>query len=128
MAGNHDGLTGLVEEPVTVEVDSQHARARRGWEHFAEAERHRHGEICYRNEMSLLRRSRGALLRLVRQRRLAILLGLAMIGPSAYIQFSGRFDLWWLQGVSLVVGATGLALFWTGLTGVSPDWVDDEKV
>ena len=76
--------------------------------------------------MSLLRRSRGALLRLVRHRRLAMLVGLAMMAPAAYIQFSGRFDAWWLDGLSLVVGATGLALFWTGLTGVSPDWVDDE--
>jgi len=75
--------------------------------------------------MSLLRRSRGALLRLVRHRRLATILGLVMILPSAYVQF-GRFDAWWLEGLSLVVGATGLALFWTGLTGVSPDWVDDD--
>jgi hypothetical protein len=34
--------------------------------------------------------------------------------------------VWWLQGVALVVGATGLAIFWTGLTGASPDWVEDE--
>jgi ABC-type transport system involved in cytochrome c biogenesis permease component len=77
--------------------------------------------------MSLLRRSRGAILRLVRQRRLAMVLGLVMIGPSAYIQFGSRFDTWWLEGLSLVVGATGLALLWTGLTGVGPDWVDDER-
>jgi ABC-type transport system involved in cytochrome c biogenesis permease component len=77
--------------------------------------------------MSLLRRSRGALLRVVRQRRLAMILGLVMILPSAYIQFGRRFDAWWLEGLSLVVGATGLALFWTGLTGVSPDWVDRES-
>jgi hypothetical protein len=52
-------------------------------------------------------------------------LGLAMIVPSAYVQISGRLGAWWLEGLSLVVGATGLALFWTGLTGVSPDWTDD---
>jgi hypothetical protein len=51
-----------------------------------------------------------------------MLLGLAMIAPSAYVQFSDRFDAWWLEGLSLVVGATGLAVFWTGLAGVSPDW------
>ena len=72
--------------------------------------------------MSLLRRSRGALLRLVRDRPLAMILGLLMIGPSAFVQFSGRVDAWWLEGLSLVVGATGVALFWTGLTGVGPDW------
>jgi hypothetical protein len=77
--------------------------------------------------MSFLRRSRGAMLRLVRHRRLAIVVGLLMIGPSAYIQFSGRFDAWWLEGLSLLVGATGVALFWTGLTGVSPDWVDGQS-
>jgi len=76
--------------------------------------------------MSVLRRSRGALLRLVRHRRLAMLLGLVLIAPSAYVQFSDRFDAWWLEGLSLVVGATGLAFFWTGLTGVSPDWVDEQ--
>ena len=26
----------------------------------------------------------------------------------------------------LVAGATGVAIFWTGLTGAAPDWVDDE--
>jgi ABC-type transport system involved in cytochrome c biogenesis permease component len=56
-----------------------------------------------------------------------MVLGLVMIGPSAYIQFGSRFDTWWLEGLSLVVGATGLALLWTGLTGVGPDWVDDER-
>ena len=76
--------------------------------------------------MSLLRRSRGALLRLVRRRRLSTGLGLLLILPSAYIQFGSRFDAWWLEGLSLVAGATGLALFWTGLTGASPDWVDQE--
>jgi hypothetical protein len=53
-----------------------------------------------------------------------MILGLAMIVPSAYIQYDSRFDAWWLDGLSLVVGATGIALFWTGLTGVSPDWVE----
>jgi hypothetical protein len=72
--------------------------------------------------MSVLRRSRGALLRLVRRRRLSMLLGLILILPAAYIQFASRFDVWWLEGLSLVAGATGIALFWTGLTGVSPDW------
>jgi hypothetical protein len=50
-----------------------------------------------------------------------------MIVPSAYVQFSGRLDVWWLQGLSLIVGASGIALFWTGLTGVSPDWIDAER-
>jgi hypothetical protein len=75
-----------------------------------------------------LRRLRGAILRLVRRRRLAIIVGLALALPAAWVEFSGRaviYDAWWVDGLALVVGATGLALFWTGLTGGSPDWVDD---
>ncbi len=66
------------------------------------------------------------ILRLVRQRGLAMTLGLALVAPSAYVEFSGRANAWWMEGLALVVGATGLAIFWTGLTGTSPDWVDDE--
>jgi hypothetical protein len=33
---------------------------------------------------------------------------------------------WWADGAALVLGATGIALLWTALTGVSPDWIDDE--
>jgi len=75
-----------------------------------------------------LRRVRGAVLRLVRRRGPAIVVGLALTLPAAWIEFSGRaviYDAWWVDGLALVVGATGLALFWTGLTGVSPDWIDD---
>ena len=73
-----------------------------------------------------LRRARGMLLRLVRRRPLAILIGLALAVPSGWIEFSGRYAVWWVEGLALVVGATGLAIFWTGLTGASPDWVDHE--
>ncbi len=52
--------------------------------------------------------------------------GLALVVPAAWIELSGRFGAWWVEGLSLVVGATGLAIFWTGLTGPSPDWLDDE--
>lgn len=72
----------------------------------------------------MLRRLRGVLLRFVRRRRLAALVGLALAIPAAWIEFSGRVDAWWIDGVALVVGATGLALLWTGITGVSPDWVE----
>jgi hypothetical protein len=74
-----------------------------------------------------LRRLRGMLLRLVRQRALAMTLGLALALPCAYVEFSGRAGAWWIEGLALVVGATGLAIFWTGLTGTSPDWVDDDR-
>jgi len=53
-----------------------------------------------------------------------MVLGLALAGPAAWVEFSGRASAWWIEGGALVVGATGLALFWTGLTGLSPDWVE----
>jgi hypothetical protein len=71
-----------------------------------------------------VRRLRGLLLRFVRQRPAAIAVGLVLAIPSAWVEFSGRFSSWWVDGIALVVGATGLALLWTGLTGLSPDWVE----
>lgn len=74
-----------------------------------------------------LRRVRGILLRLVRRRALAIIVGLALALPAAWVEVSGRFDAWWVQGMALVAGASGLAVLWTGVTGPSPDWVDDDR-
>ena len=71
-----------------------------------------------------LRRARGLMLRLVRRRGTAVVVGLALVLPAAWVEFSGRYGAWWQDGLALVVGATGLAIFWTGLTGASPDWVD----
>jgi hypothetical protein len=72
----------------------------------------------------LLRRARGALLRLVRRRALTFVVGLCLAAPAAWLEFGGRINAWWVDGVSLVVGATGVALIWTALTGVSPDWIE----
>ena len=91
--------------------------------HVADGERQQHGGLCYR--AMALRRVRGVILRLVRRRAAAMAIGLALAVPAAWVEFSGRYDAWWMQGLALVVGATGLAIFWTGLTGPSPDWVDD---
>ena len=71
-----------------------------------------------------LRRVRGLVLRIVRRRAVAAAIGLALALPAAWVEFSGRYDAWWIEGLSLVVGATGIALFWTGVTGAAPDWVD----
>ena len=73
-----------------------------------------------------LGRLRGILLRLVRRRRQAMLIGLALMLPSAWVEFSGGYEAGWMQGLALVIGATGLSIFWTGFTGPSPDWVDDD--
>jgi hypothetical protein len=74
--------------------------------------------------MSGMRRLRGLLLRLVRRRALSITIGLLLAVPAAWVQLSGRYDEWWIEGLSLVVCATGIALAWTGLTGPSPDWIE----
>lgn len=74
--------------------------------------------------MTVLRRARGALLRLVRRRGLAVIIGILLIVPAAWIQISGRPDAWWAQGLSLIAGASGLALVWTGLTGPAADWIE----
>jgi hypothetical protein len=71
-----------------------------------------------------VRRVRGAILRLVRYRPLAMAVGAALAAPAAWLELRGGSGLWWLDGLALVVGATGVALFWTGLTGARPDWVD----
>lgn len=78
--------------------------------------------------MSLsMRRARGAILRLARHRTGSIALGLAMAVPAAWVELAGRIDSWWLEGLSLIIGATGVALVWTGLTGISPDWIDPQQ-
>ena len=72
-----------------------------------------------------LRRVRGVLLRLVRNRALSVALGLALAIPAAWLEFFSRYDAWWIDGLALVAGATGVALCWTGLTGARPDWIDE---
>ena len=61
-----------------------------------------------------LRRARGSILRLVRRRPLAMLVGLALAVPAGWLEFSGRAGRWWMEGLALVIGATGVAIFWTG--------------
>jgi hypothetical protein len=75
--------------------------------------------------MRLISRARGAVLRLVRRRLLSIAVGVALAAPAGWVELFARDVSWWMEGGSLVVGATGLALIWTGLTGASPDWIED---
>ena len=56
---------------------------------------------------------------------MAAAVGVALVVPAAWVEFSGRADAWWTEGLALVVGATGLALLWTGLVGVAPDWTEE---
>jgi hypothetical protein len=76
--------------------------------------------------MPSLRRTRGALLRVARRRTLAFFLGLALAAPAACLQWSERLDVWWMNGLSLVLGATGGALIWTAITGPRGDWVEED--
>jgi hypothetical protein len=73
------------------------------------------------------RRARGALLRLVRRRPIAIVAGVAVAAPSVWLEASGRYDAWWIDGASLILAATGLALIWTGIFGSAPDWIDPDR-
>jgi hypothetical protein len=57
---------------------------------------------------------------------MAVVAGLVLAAPAAWMEFVARADAWWVDGLALVMGATGIALIWTGLTGVPPDWVDEE--
>jgi len=78
----------------------------------------------------VLRRARGFVLRFVRRRAIGAAVGVALIAPAVYIEFFARLSddvAWWASGVALVVGATGIALLWTAIVGVAPDWVDDES-
>jgi hypothetical protein len=120
---HQDGLARRVVERLAVEIEARDAGPRSGGEHVTDGQR-QHGGLCYLT--MALRRARGMILRLVRRRALAILVGLALAVPAGWIEFSGRDRAWWLEGLALVVGATGLAMVWTGLTGASPDWVDEE--
>jgi hypothetical protein len=72
--------------------------------------------------MALIRRARGAMLRLVRRRLLSTIAGLLMVLPAAWVETRGRVDSWWLQALTLTLGAIGVALLWTGIFGLKPDW------
>jgi hypothetical protein len=61
----------------------------------------------------------------VRHRAIAVLLGLILVAPALWLEF-GRNLPSWAGGAGLVLGATGVALIWTGLVGLRPDWIDAE--
>jgi hypothetical protein len=71
-----------------------------------------------------LRRARGAVLRIAKRRPFAIGVGAALVLPAVWIEWTGAYGAWWVDGLCLVVGATGAALLWIGIAGPGPDWID----
>jgi hypothetical protein len=79
--------------------------------------------------MSLLRRARGFLLRLAFRRVTAVVAGLALVLPSAWLIVGDfRWESGVTDGLALICGATGVALLFIGLGGRSPDWVDGDSL
>ena len=72
-----------------------------------------------------MRRVRGALLRLVRRRGLVSVIGAALIALAVWLEFGRYDDAAWVEGLGLIAGATGAALFWSGVAGLRPDWTDE---
>ena len=69
------------------------------------------------------KRLRGALLRLVLNRSAAVALGLTLLLPAGWLLAN---DFAWetpaTDGLGLILGATGAALFFAGIGGRRPDW------
>jgi hypothetical protein len=65
------------------------------------------------------------LLRLARRRLTSTIAGLVMLLPATWLKFGGWGGARWIDGLALVLGATGVAFLWTALTGVRPDWIDE---
>ena len=77
----------------------------------------------------MMKRFRGAVLRFVRRRALAASVGVLLILPAAWVEFAARIGnqwAWLANGIALIVGATGIALVWTAIVGVAPDWIDED--
>ena len=47
-----------------------------------------------------VRRARGALLRLVRRRALAVAAGIALVAPAVWVEFFSRYEAWWIDGLT----------------------------
>ena len=77
--------------------------------------------------MSVGKRVRGWMLRLVLKRAAAVGLGLALLVPTAWLLVE---DFSWetaaTDGLGLILGATGVALLLAGVGGRRPDWVEPQ--
>ena len=75
-----------------------------------------------------LRRTRGALLRVVLRRTPSLVAGLLLLIPVTVIALGDyAWESWVTQGLGLIVGATSAALVLAGLGGRRPDWIDPDE-
>lgn len=76
-----------------------------------------------------LRRLRGVVLRLTFDRRVAVLVGVALVLPAVALATGDYpWETWVSDGCGLVAGATGVAVLVVGLGGRRPDWVDTDDL
>ena len=74
------------------------------------------------------RRARGLLLRFIRNRPLAIIVGALLAAPALWMTLGDhRWAAWYTDAFALLLGATGAALLLAGLSGRRGDWVDPEN-
>lgn len=72
---------------------------------------------------TLIRRLRGALLRLAFNRSAALAAGIACAGGAGWLAaIDAPWESWVSDGLGLVAGATGAALILVALGGRRPDW------
>ncbi len=85
----------------------------------------RPGGGARRSAPPLIRRLRGALLRLAFNRPAAFVAGLACAGCAVWLAaMDAAWESWASDGLGLVAGATGAALILAALGGRRPDWVE----
>jgi hypothetical protein len=71
------------------------------------------------------RRVRGALLRLAYRRVTAFTAGLTLLGAAvAFAVIDRPWESWVTDGLTLVCGATGVALIVIAASGRTPDWIE----
>ncbi len=75
--------------------------------------------------MPSLRRLRGWLLRIVFDRRTSAIIGSVLVATFALLRIVAfPWESWLTDGLNLLIGATGVALLVTAISGRRPDWIE----